>query len=67
MHLKLNTAAGLRLYQFHAEVQLRALPFRRDCYVNKILSVLDRREQYRQTVLIVERGDHGFQPLQSVQ
>lgn len=38
------------------ERQLSLLPLRRPCMVNKVLSALERREQYRQAVLTVERG-----------
>ena len=38
------------------ERQLLLLPFRRHYEVNKVLSALERREQYRQAVLTVERG-----------
>ena len=44
-----------------AEVRLRALPLRRACVVNKILGALERREQYRQAVLTVERGSMASQ------
>ena len=45
-----------------AERRLRALPWRRDCFVNKIIQLLDVREQYRQRVLIVERRNMAALP-----
>ena len=38
------------------EVGLRALPVLQPCYVSQPLNLLDRREAYRQAVLVVERG-----------
>lgn len=56
------TPQGVPRAWTQAEQHLRGLPWRRDCFVNKILQLLDVREQYRQAVLIVERGNRAAMP-----
>ena len=45
-----------------AELRLSALPRMRDCVVSKVVEILDRREQYRQAVLTIERGALAARP-----